>query len=161
VAGGLLAVPGIVLLVREPARTAKGRMDLVGTALLGGAMLALLLPLAQGSSWGWTDPLTLGLLAAAVGLLLVFLAVALRRRSPLVDVRTPARPALLLTNVAPLCVGFALFATLIGTASYVQAPAATGYGFGQSVLAGGLCMLPGGIAMLLLSPLSARLRPRT
>ncbi|WP_432969162.1 MFS transporter [Dactylosporangium sp. CA-233914] len=161
VAGGLLAVPGIVLLVREPVRVAKGRMDLVGTVLLGGAMLSLLLPLAQGDAWGWTDPLTVGLLVAAAVLLLVFVLVELRLASPLVDVRTTIRPSLLLTNLASLCVGFALFATLIGTASYVQAPAATGYGFGQSVLAGGLCMLPGGIAMLLLSPLSARLRPRT
>ncbi|MEV8514617.1 MFS transporter [Dactylosporangium sp. NPDC051484] len=161
VAGGLLTMPGILLLVREPARVAKGRMDLVGAALLGGAMLALLLPLAQGESWGWTDPRTIGLLAAAVVLLIVFVAVELRRASPLVDVRTTARPALLLTNVASLFVGFALFATLIGTASYVQAPAATGYGFGKSVMVGGLCMLPGGLAMLLLSPLSAKLRPRT
>ncbi|GAA3453266.1 MFS transporter [Dactylosporangium matsuzakiense] len=161
VAGGVLTVPGIVLLVKEPKRVAKGRMDLIGTVLLGAAMLALLLPLAQGASWGWTDPLTIGLLAAAVVLLVVFVLVELRRASPLVDVRTTARPSLLLTNIASLCVGFALFATLIGTASYVQAPAATGYGFGRSILVGGLCMLPGGIAMLLLSPFSARLRPRT
>ena len=160
VGGGILAIPGIVLLVPEPARTAKGRMDLIGTALLGAAMLALLLPLAQGESWGWTDPLTLGLLAGSVLLLVVFVLVELRLKSPLVDVRTTARPSLLLTNLASLCVGFALFATLIGTASYVQAPAATGYGFGKSILVGGLCMLPGGIAMLLLSPVSARLKPR-
>lgn len=160
VAGGVLAIPGIVLLVPDPERTAKGKMDLLGTALLGGAMLALLLPLAQGSSWGWTDPLTLGLLAAAAVLLVVFVLVELRLKSPLVDVRTTARPALLLTNLASLCVGFALFATLIGTANYVQAPVATGYGFGKSILVGGLCMLPGGIAMLLLSPVSAKLQPR-
>src|SRR6185312_2063842 len=112
-------------------------------------------------SWGWTDARTLGLLALAVVLLAVFVLAELRIKSPLVDVRTTARPSLLLTNLASLCVGFALFATLIGTASYVQAPAATGYGFGKSILVGGLCMLPGGIAMLLLSPVSAKLRPRT
>jgi MFS family permease len=161
VAGGALAVPGILKLVAEPARTAKGRMDFPGTVLLGGAMLSLLLPLAQGESWGWSDPLTIGLLVLAVVLLAGFVTFELRSASPLVDVRTSARPAVLLTNLASLCVGFALFATLIGTASYVQAPAATGYGFGKSILVGGLCMLPGGIAMLLLSPVSARLRPRT
>jgi MFS family permease len=160
VAGGVLAVPGIVLLVPEPARMAKGRMDLIGTALLGGAMLSLLLPLAQGAKWGWTDPLTIGLLAASAVLLAVFVLVELRRKSPLVDVRTTARASILLTNLASLCVGFALFATLIGTASYVQAPAATGYGFGKSILVGGLCMLPGGLAMLVLSPFSAKLKPR-
>jgi MFS family permease len=136
-------------------------MDLIGTALLGGAMLALLLPLAQGGSWGWSDPKTIGLLVAAVVLLAGFVALQLRSKSPLVDVRTSARPAVLLTNIASLFVGFALFATLIGTASYVQAPKATGYGFGASILVGGLCMLPGGIGMLLLSPVSAKLKPRT
>jgi MFS family permease len=161
VAGGILAIPGIVWLVPEPARTARGSMDIIGTVLLGGAMLALLLPLAQGSSWGWTDPLTLGLLGLAAALLVVFVLVELRRTSPLVDVRTTARPAILLTNLASLCVGFALFATLIGTATYVEAPTATGYGFGKSILVGGLCMLPGGLSMLLLSPVSARLKPRT
>jgi MFS family permease len=160
VAGGILAIPGIVLLVPEPARSAKGRMDLIGTVLLGGAMLALLLPLAQGAKWGWTDPLTLGLLAGSAVLLVVFVLVELHLKSPLVDVRTTARPKLLLTNLSSLCVGFALFATLIGTASYVQAPAATGYGFGKSILVGGLCMLPGGLAMLVLSPFSAKLKPR-
>jgi MFS family permease len=64
---------------------------------------------------------------------------------------------LLLTNIASLCVGFALFATLIGTASYVQAPRASGYGFGSSIVVSGLCLLPSGLAMLLLSPVSARL----
>ncbi|GIM90621.1 MFS transporter [Paractinoplanes toevensis] len=160
VAGGILAIPGIVLLVPEPVRSAKGRMDLAGTALLGGGILALLLPLAQGDSWGWGSGRTIGLFVAAAVLLVAFVLFELRIKSPLVDVRTTARPALLLTNVASLFVGFALFATLIGTATYVQAPAATGYGFGKSILVGGLCMLPGGIIMLLLSPVSAKLKPR-
>lgn len=155
VAGGIVAIPGILLLVPSPKPAASGRMDIPGTVLLGAAMLALLLPLAQGESWGWTSPLTLGLLAAAAVLLVAFVLIELRITSPLVDVRTTARPALLLTNIASLFVGFALFATLIGTATYVQAPEATGYGFGKSILVGGLCMLPGGLAMLVLSPFSA------
>ncbi|WP_033338218.1 MFS transporter [Catenuloplanes japonicus] len=161
VAGGVLVIPAILAMVPEPERTAHGTMDLPGTVLLGAAMLALLLPLAQGARWGWTDPLTIGLLVAAVVLIAVFVAVELRTTSPLVDVRTTARPSLLLTNLASLFVGFALFATLIGTASYVQAPVATGYGFGASVLVGGLCMLPGGLIMLVLSPFSARIPART
>ncbi|XVV15068.1 MFS transporter [Actinoplanes sp. CA-131856] len=161
VIGGVLVLPAVRLLVPEPARSAKGTFDIPGTVLLGAAILSLLLPLSQGDSWGWTSGRTIGLLVAAVVLLVVFVLAELRIKSPLVDVRTTARPALLLTNIASLCVGFALFATLIGTASYVQAPEATGYGFGASVLVGGLCMLPGGIGMLVFSPVSARLQPRT
>jgi MFS family permease len=61
------------------------------------------------------------------------------------------------TNIAALFIGFALFASFVGTANYVQAPEATGYGFGSSVLVAGLCLLPSGVLMLLLSPVTARL----
>ncbi|AGL16803.1 MFS transporter [Actinoplanes sp. N902-109] len=155
--GGALALPAVRLLVPEPARGAKGRYDIPGTLLLAGGVLALLLALSQGGSWGWGSARVIGLFAAAVLLLVVFVPVELRITAPLVDMRTTARPALLLTNIASLFVGFAL----IGTASYVEAPAATGYGFGASVLVGGLCMLPGGVGMLIFSPVSARLEPRT
>jgi MFS family permease len=135
-------------------------MDLAGTVLLAATLVTLLLPLAQASSWGWSDPKTYGLLIASLVLLIVFVFTERALKSPLVDVVVNARPALLLTNIASLAVGFALFATLIGTASYVQAPEATGYGFGSSVLVSGLCLLPSGLAMLVLSPVSAALSSR-
>jgi len=160
VAGGVLALVGIRLAVAEPPRVASGRLDLGGSVLLAAALVCLLLPLAQATKWGWGDPRTLGLLAAAAVLLAVFVLVERRVASPLVDLVVNARPALLLTNIASVCVGFALFASLIGTAAYVQAPPASGYGFGSSVLASGMAMAPSGIAMLLLSPVSAKLSER-
>ncbi|WP_210495380.1 MFS transporter [Patulibacter sp. SYSU D01012] len=160
-AGGVAAVVGIAFAVDAPERgRAKERFDVVGTVLLSATLVCLLLPLAQANRWGWGDARTLGLLAAAAVLVVVFVLTERRTRSPLVDVRSNARPGLLLTNVASLCVGFALFASLIGTASYVQAPPESGYGFGTSVLASGLAMLPSGVAMLLLSPVSAKLTNR-
>ena len=56
-----------------------------------------------------------------------------------------------------MAVGFALFAVLIGTANFVETPAAGGYGFGSSILVGGLCLLPSGLFMLILSPVSAKI----
>lgn len=159
-AGGAAAVAGMLLALSEPSGRAQGRLDLGGSVLLGATLICLLLPLSQANTWGWGDPRTLGLLAAAVAGLLIFVAVERRVASPLVDVVSNARPALLLTNVASICVGFALFASLIGTVSYVQAPPESGYGFGSSVLAGGLAMLPSGVMMLLLSPVSAKLSAR-
>ena len=50
-----------------------------------------------------------------------------------------------------------MFASLIGTASYVQAPKQTGYGFESSIVVAGLCLLPSGLLMLLLAPVAARL----
>jgi MFS family permease len=39
----------------------------------------------------------------------------------------------------------------------VQEPTWTGYGLGASIVVSGLCLLPGGVAMVLLSPVSARI----
>ena len=105
--------------------------------------------------WGWGRARTLGLLAVAAVLLASFVLMERRTRSPLVDIAANAKPALLRTNVASVCVGFAMFASFIGTAAYVQAPRATGYGFGTSIVVSGLCMLPSGLAQLALSPVSA------
>jgi MFS family permease len=59
--------------------------------------------------------------------------------------------------VAALLTGFAFYANSLVTAQLVQAPKATGYGLGLSIVATGLVLLPGGVTMLLLSSVSARL----
>ena len=107
-----------------------------------------MLPLAQSSAWGWGDPKVAVLLAASVVLLVVFGWSQLRIRDPLVDLRRCGRKPIVVTNLASVLFGFALFASFIGTASYVEAPEASGYGFGSSLLVGGLAMLPSGLAML-------------
>jgi MFS family permease len=157
VVGGTVTLAGIVTLVPEPPADGHGKFDLPGALLLAVALIALLLPLSQASAWGWGNPKTTGLLGSGVLLLVVFVGVERRRAAPLVDMAVNARPALLLTNLASLAVGFALFAVLIGTANFVETPAAAGYGFGSSILVGGLCLLPSGLFMLILSPVSARI----
>ncbi len=67
----------------------------------------------------------------------------------------------MLTNVASILFGFALFASMIGTAGYLQAPVESGYGFGTSLLVSGLAMLPCGMMMLVLAPLAARMIRRS
>ena len=42
----------------------------------------------------------------------------------------------------------------------MEAPVASGYGFGVSIVVGGLCLLPSGLAMLALSPVSAMMSRR-
>ena len=42
----------------------------------------------------------------------------------------------------------------------METPVASGYGFGASIVVGGLCLLPSGLAMLALSPVSAMMTRR-
>jgi MFS family permease len=160
VVGGCVSLLGSWLFLAESAQRPAGRFDFPGAILFALALICLLLPLSEAATWGWGAPRTIGLLGVAAVLLFAFVRVERRKQSPLVDLAANAKPALLLTNTASLCVGFALFASLIGTVYYVEAPVATGYGFGVSIVVGGLCLLPSGLAMLALSPVSAMMSRR-
>lgn len=152
---GSIALALTVAIVPESPVRNPGRIDVVGTLLLSAGLVAILLPLAQSSSWGWTSGRTLGLLALGAVLVLVFGWTQTRIAEPLVDLQALRRTPIILTNIASVLFGFGLFASMIGTAGYLQAPETTGYGFGASIVFSGVCMLPGGLAMLVLSDLTA------
>jgi predicted MFS family arabinose efflux permease len=155
-AAGLGAAVWVRLAVPESTQRSGGRIDYVGAVLLALTLAALLLPLSNAATWGWGSPATLALLAAFPVLLLGFLRHQAGRSQALIDLRTARRRPVLLTNAASVLVGFALFGNFLGTAPYVEAPTATGYGFGASTLAGGLFLLPGGLTMMVISPVAGR-----
>ncbi|MFJ9408828.1 MFS transporter [Streptomyces sp. NPDC101393] len=157
---GALGVLDIVLVlscVPESPLRSRGRFDVLGTLGLTCALVALLLAVTQGADWGWMSVRTVGLLVAAVVISLFWGAYELRTVSPMVDLRVSARPAVLLANIAALLIGFAFYANSLATAQMVQEPRSTGYGLGASIVVSGLCLLPGGLSMVALSPVSARI----
>jgi len=154
---GAIAFVGVLTVVPESRQHEGGHVDLVGAVLMSAGLVCLILPLEQAASWGWGSARVWGLLVAAVVVLVVFAAVELRRAEPLVDLAALRRRPIVMTNLASICFGFALFASFIGTATFVEAGKWTGYGFEVSLLVGGLTLLPSGIAMLVFSPVAARL----
>ncbi len=140
-----------------PAGAAGQRFDWLGAIGLTIGLVSLILAISKGSAWGWTAPLTLGLLAVAVVALLLWGIWETRTKDPLVDLRTAVIPRVLLTNIASIFVGFGMYASMLVMPQILQLPAETGYGLGQSILAAGLWMAPGGLMMLVLSPVGGRL----
>ncbi|MGW2050715.1 MFS transporter [Streptomyces sp. NPDC001858] len=138
--------------VREP-----GRFDVTGALGLAAGLICLLLAVSQGGQWGWASARILALFGAAVVVLGLWWWQQLRTERPLVDLRLVSRPRVGLSHVAALLTGFAFYANSLVTAQLVQAPEASGYGLGLSIVQTGLCLLPGGITMLLFSPVSARI----
>lgn len=136
---------------------ATGGFDLLGAIGLGSALICLLLAVSKGADWGWGSGTTLGLIAAAVIVLLVWGWWELRISDPLVDLRVTARPQVLMTNAASILVGFAMYAQSLVVPQLLQLPEATGYGLGQSMLAMGLWMAPAGLMMMVMSPIGAKL----
>ncbi|MEU0219723.1 MFS transporter, partial [Streptomyces sp. NPDC006265] len=155
-----LGATGVTLVwwaVRESPVREPGRFDVPGTIGLATGLVCLLLGVSQGGQWGWGGARVVGLFAAAVVVLALWSWQQLRTGRPLVDLRLVGQPRVGLSHVAALLAGFAFYANTLVTAQLVQAPAATGYGLGLSIVATGLCLLPSGIVMLLLSPVSARI----
>ncbi|MET7982577.1 MULTISPECIES: MFS transporter [unclassified Streptomyces] len=138
--------------VREP-----GRFDTLGALGLAAGLVCLLLAVSEGGTWGWASPRILGLFAACAAILTLWWRQQLSAERPLVDLRLAARPRVALPHIAALLTGFSFYGNSLVTAQLVQAPTATGYGLGLSIVATGLCLLPGGVTMLLLSPVSARI----
>lgn len=154
------AIAGLLIFLVIPAtppRAERGRFDALGALGLGAALICLLLAVSKGASWGWTSVTTISLFVAAVVVLLLWGLWELRSRDPLVDLRVTARPRVLLTNAASIVIGMAMFAQALIFPQLLQLPEATGYGLGQSMVAMGLWMAPGGLTMMLTSPLSAKL----
>ncbi|MER7481445.1 MFS transporter [Streptomyces sp. NPDC126510] len=154
---GAAGVTSVWWAVRESPVREPGRFDVPGTIGLATGLVCLLLGVSQGGQWGWGSGRVVGLFAAALVVLALWSWQQLRAERPLVDLRLAGRPRVGLSHVAALLAGFAFYANTLVTAQLVQAPAATGYGLGLSIVATGLCLLPSGIVMLLLSPVSARI----
>jgi MFS family permease len=154
--GAITTILIAFLVPESPVRT-PGRFDIIGAVGLTAGLICLLLAVSKGADWGWSSATTLGLLAAALVILLAWGVFELRVQQPLVDLRTTARRQVLVTNIAAAATGFAMYAMALILPQLLQLPKATGYGLGQSMIAAGLCMAPGGLMMMLVSPISARI----
>jgi MFS family permease len=139
---------------------ADRRVDWLGALLLAGWLVALLVGVSQGRSWGWTSPGVLATFAGAVLLLVAWWVVELRTTVPLIDVRllgqaTPAR-----LNVVGFTSGFAMNAAFAWVPQFVQVPESTGYGLGASASHAGLFILPWSLGSICAGVLAGRLAAR-
>jgi MFS family permease len=159
VASAMLVVALLVVVEESPVRT-SGRFDIPGALVLSTALVCLLLPISKGSTWGWGEPLVIGLFALSVVLLAVWVPLELRVNQPMVDLRTSVRRPVLITNLASIFAGIAMFVNMLVTVQVLQQPSDSGPGFGLGVTAAGLAMVPSGLAMVAVSPLSGWLLGR-
>lgn len=107
-----IAVIGLViggLVLRESTAPHRGRFDVAGVVLLATGLFGIVLAVVQSESWGWGNPLTLGVLAAGVVLLVVFVVVELRVTDPLLPMSLFRSSSL---SIGGLGVGANFFAML-------------------------------------------------
>lgn len=157
-AAGLGTASGLLFaaLVPNLPPVSADRFDALGTLGLSAGLVTLLLGITKGGAWGWISPTTLIMFGTSAVVFTLFAWWQLRTASPIVDLRTTVKRPVLTTNLASIAVGFALFALSLIGPEVLELPAGTGYGLGLTMLEAGLWLAPGGLAMMVTSPLAAR-----
>jgi EmrB/QacA subfamily drug resistance transporter len=158
------AIAAAIFIPESPVRT-PGKISLLPALLLSAWLVALLLALSEGHTWGWASLRTIGLLVVAVVLAAVWVTVESRSTSPLIDMKMMRLPAVWTTNLVALLVGFGMYAMFGFLPQFSQTPSSFGYGFGSSITQSGLILLPSSVMMFVLGLYSARaarrIGPRT
>src|SRR4051794_774863 len=146
--------------VPESPIKSPGRVDWAGASLLAGGLVCVLISVSETSAWGWGSPKTIGLCLFGLAILAVWVLVESRVEDPLVDMEVMKIRGAWTTNVVAVLVGFGMYGSFILIPQLVEQPTSTGYGFGASVLATGLFMVPSTLMMLLVGPLAGRIDAR-
>ena len=148
--------------VPESPVTSPARVDFVGATLLSGGLVAMLVALTEGESWGWTSARILVLFALAAVLLVLWGLAELRVSEPMVDMRMLAVRQVLFTNLTAIVSGFAMFGTFVLVPNFVEIPHGltssvqrmVHFGFDASVTKAGLYLLPSSFALLFAGPIA-------
>jgi len=157
---GVATVATFLFVPESPVRT-PGRISWGAAALLSGWLVALLLAVSEGPVWGWGSARIMGLFAATVVCLALWILVELRSDAPLIDMRMMRIPAVWTANLVALLFGVVMYTTMTFLPQLVQTPEKlAGFGFGASITQSGLYMLPMTIGMFIFGvasgPLSVR-----
>ena len=153
------AAAAAVFVPESPVRT-PGRISVAPVFLLSGWLVALLVALSEAPVWGWGSLRVLGLLVAALALVVVWVFAEMRAAVPLIDMRMMRLPAVWTTNVVALLVGVGMYATFAFLPELLQTPRSAGYGFSASITESGLILLPAGVTMFAVGQYSGSLTRR-
>jgi MFS family permease len=121
---------------------------------------SVLIAVSESATWHWASAKTLGLLLVGVAVLVAWGRGEARSSSPLVDMSLMRLRGVWPANASAVLIGIGMYASFLIIPEFVQAPARLGYGFGASVTAAGLFMLPTAAMQLLLGPASGLLHRR-
>jgi MFS family permease len=123
-------------------------LDLAGTSAFVIGLTGLVLALSKGGLSGWSGPLVVGGLVAAVVLLPVFVVIEHRGRAPMLDLALFRNKLFAAASAAAFINGLSRFALMFLFVFYFQGPQ------GQTPIIAGLELAPLAIGMLVSSPLA-------
>jgi EmrB/QacA subfamily drug resistance transporter len=128
----------------------QSRLDLVGAGLSIVALTGLVWSLIEAPHHGWTDPITIGGLAASLAVLAAFVAWEKRIDHPMLDVTFFEDRRFSVATGSITLVMFAMFGSFFVLTQLLQ------FVLGYSALEAGIRMLPVAATMFVVAPLSAK-----
>ena len=153
---GIGSVVMLQLFLHERVARRKHSLDILGTALLTGALTLLLLALLEGGPvWGWTSAPTLAMLAAAVACFILFIRQEQRAPEPVLPLELFRNRVIAVASAGSIVIGTLLFATAAFVPMFTQGV------LGGSALDAGITLAPMSIGWPIASTLSGWLLLRT
>jgi EmrB/QacA subfamily drug resistance transporter len=151
----IATVAGVAAHRRAPETVVGGPFpDLLGAALVSGAIASLALAITQGGAWGWSGARVLGLAALAVVLAPLAVARSARHHAPAIDLAVFRSRTVVLANAATVLYAVGFFGMLLGNVLFLTTV------WGYSTLAAGMAITPGPLLVAVLSGPSGRLAAR-
>jgi EmrB/QacA subfamily drug resistance transporter len=171
IVGGVpYALAGVLVrrFVPESPIKTPSRVDVLGATLMSIGLVALLLALTEGESWGWSSGRIASLALVALAFLLAWGFAELRVADPMVDMRMLAHRPVLFTNLTAIIAGFAMFGSFVLVPNFVETPHGLSssvqhlvhYGFDASATKAGLYLLPSSFTLLFAGPLAGLIARR-
>ena len=152
---GILAMVVIAAVLPSAPTRRRHEIDYAGATLLTSALSAIILFTGLGgTTFPWTSPVSLGLLAASVIGAAAFVAVELRAREPILPMSLFAIRNFAVASGVGLIVGLSLFGAVTFLPIYLQVVK------GVSPSVSGLMLMPMMLGMLVSSVVSGRLISR-
>jgi EmrB/QacA subfamily drug resistance transporter len=110
---GAIALSVVAAALHTPKRRVDHKIDYIGAAVLSAASTALILVLTWGGAqYAWTSVTILGLIAATVALVLLFIYVEGRVEEPILPLRLFRESIFRVASGASAIVGFAMFGAI-------------------------------------------------
>ena len=152
---GLVAIPAIWINLPKRMVTRKPKIDFVGAILLSLASLAMLLALVwAGDKYAWGSTEILGLLAASVVLVALFIAQEARHPEPILPLHLFKNRVFLVSNLIVFTFGVGVFGAFQYLGIFVQTA------LGASATASGVVTTPQSVGVLLASVIGGQVIAR-
>jgi EmrB/QacA subfamily drug resistance transporter len=149
---GVLGLVAAWLIVPESRDTSREqRLDLPGLLASGVGLFALTFALIEANEYGWMSGTILALFGLAGTSLVLFVALELRQRLPMLDLRLFRNSTFAGANVVALLVTLAMFGVFFFISIYMQNV------LGYSPTEAGATFLPMTLLIIVVAPLAGRL----